>query len=155
MPGFFQAQASLLQRTRLRPRAGLSTVITLRLLLGFALTSASLPSVAGTDQLVYISAPDCTACQQFDAEVGPSYSQTLEGRLLPMTRIKLSDWRAGTHPLSQCVDTPVVGTPTFIYLRGCGELDRIYGYSSDELFWMALRRMLDNAAPAALSDLSH
>ena len=155
MPGFFQKQASLLRRTTLRLRPGLLTFITQRFLVCFALTSAPLSSLADTDQLLYIAARDCAACQQFDSEIVPSYSQTQEGRVLPMIRINLSDWHAGTHPLSRCGAAPVVGTPTFIYLRGCGELDRIAGYSSDELFWMGLRRMLGNAAPAALSDLSN
>lgn len=58
-----------------------------------------------------------------------------------MTRVTLSEWNRGRHPASRCAAAPVMGTPTFIYLVGCEERDRVYGYSSDELFWLALKQM--------------
>jgi len=86
--------------------------------------------------------------------VGVYYSQTAEGRDLPLTRITLSEWNRGHHPESRCAAAPVVGTPTFIYLVGCQERDRIYGYSSDELFWLALKRMSNEPSEQDRTDAS-
>ena len=124
--------------------------------LGFLLPAAGFPGsdTNTTSTLVYIWAPDCPACRQFDADVGVYYSQTAEGRDLPMTRITLSEWNRGRHPASRCAAAPVVGTPTFIYLVGCRERDRIYGYSSDELFWLALRRLSNTQSEQGRTDAS-
>ena len=93
--------------------------------------------------LVYIYSPSCGACQQFDREVGPIYPKTTEAQTLPMQKIRYEAWRDGTAPFAHCAVSPVLGTPTFIQMRGCEELDRITGYSDQELFWLALRRMLN------------
>ena len=93
--------------------------------------------------LVYIYSPSCGACQQFDREVGPIYPKTTEAQTLPMQKIRYEAWRDGTAPFAHCAVSPVLGTPTFIQMRGCEELDRVTGYSDQELFWLALRRMLN------------
>ncbi|MEK9989214.1 MAG: thioredoxin family protein [Halieaceae bacterium] len=93
--------------------------------------------------LVYIYSPSCGACQQFDREVGPIYPKTTEAQTLPMQKIRYEAWRDGTAPFAHCAVSPVLGTPTFIQIRGCEELDRVTGYSDQELFWLALRRMLN------------
>lgn len=124
--------------------------------LGFLLPAVGFPGSDSNTRitLVYIWAPDCPACRQFDADVGGYYSQTDEGRDLPMTRINLSEWNSGRHPASRCATGPVMGTPTFIYLVGCEERDRIYGYSSDELFWLALKQMSNKEIERERSDAS-
>lgn len=71
-----------------------------------------------------------------------------------MTRITLSEWNRGRHPLSRCATGPVMGTPTFIYLVGCEERDRVYGYSSDELFWLALQQMSNKKSEQERLDAS-
>lgn len=109
------------------------------------IVALTLPSTGYGDQLLYIEATDCAACQQFNVEVAPHYGQSGFGTGLPMIRIDLVEWHAGTHPAGTCVSSPVHGTPTFIYLKACEELDRISGYSSAELFWMALERMRNAA----------
>jgi len=93
--------------------------------------------------LVYIYSPSCGACQQFDREVGPIYPKTTEAQTLPMQKIRYEAWRDGTAPFAHCAVSQVLGTPTFIQMRGCEELDRVTGYSDQELFWLALRRMLN------------
>ena len=110
------------------------------------IVALTLPSTGYGDQLLYIEAADCAACQQFNVEVAPHYGRSGLGSGLPMIRIALEEWHAGTHPAGTCVSTPVHGTPTFIYLKACEELDRISGYSSAELFWMALERMRNAAS---------
>ena len=93
--------------------------------------------------LVYIYSPSCGACQQFDREVGPIYPKTTEAQTLPMQKIRYEAWRDGMAPFAHCAVSQVLGTPTFIQMRGCEELDRVTGYSDQELFWLALRRMLN------------
>jgi hypothetical protein len=114
--------------------------------LGVAATSVALSGLASAESdavLVYIYSPSCGACQQFDREVGPIYPKTTEAQTLPMQKIRYEAWRDGTAPFAHCAVSPVLGTPTFIQMRGCEELDRVTGYSDQELFWLALRRMLN------------
>jgi hypothetical protein len=99
-------------------------------------------------RLIYIYSPTCGACQQFDREVAPIYPNTPEAQILPLHAIRLEDWRSGRAPFANCTRPPVFGTPTFIQMRGCEEIDRVTGYSDQELFWLALRRMLNRIDPA-------
>jgi hypothetical protein len=98
-------------------------------------------NTALADRLVYVYSPDCGACMKFDKEVGAIYDKTEESTQLPMMKIELGRWQQGDHPLRQCDTKDVFATPTFIHLQDCIEVDRITGYSSDELFWFALERM--------------
>ncbi len=114
--------------------------------LGVAVACIALINLALAEEdvvLVYIHSPSCGACQQFDREVGPIYPKTTEAQTLPMQKIQFDAWREGTGPFADCAVSPVLGTPTFIQMRGCEELDRVTGYSDQELFWLALRRMLN------------
>lgn len=113
----------------------------------FAILIAAVASVhsAIADQLLYVYSPDCGACMKFDREVGRIYDRTEEAIQLPIVKVDLEQWRAGNHPLHQCDTQSVFGTPTFIHLHKCNEVDRITGYSSDELFWFALERMNNRA----------
>lgn len=100
-------------------------------------------NTALADKLVYVHSPDCSACMQFDKEVGAIYDKAEESTQLPMIKIELSRWQQGSHALGDCETDDVFATPTFIHLQDCKEVDRITGYSNDELFWLALER-LDN-----------
>ena len=60
--------------------------------LGLLLGILALPGVDASE-LLYIYAPDCAACQQFDREVLPYYGQTDEARRLPIIKISLADWQ--------------------------------------------------------------
>ena len=114
--------------------------------LGVAVACIALSDLAAADEdavLVYIYSPSCGACQQFDREVGPIYPKTTEAQTLPMQKIRYETWRDDRGPFADCAVSPVFGTPTFIQMRGCEELDRVTGYSDQELFWLALRRMLN------------
>ena len=101
------------------------------------------------DDLLYVFAPDCGACNRFDKEVGAIYARTAESQALPLIKVQFDQWQRGEHPLTNCAIAPVIGTPTFIQVSDCKELDRITGYSNDELFWIALKRM-ENRSTAAL-----
>ena len=115
---------------------------------GALLAAVIMPmNTALADRLVYVYSPDCGACMKFDKEVGAIYDKTEESTQLPMIKIELGRWQQGDHPLRQCDTKDVFATPTFIHLQDCIEVDRITGYSSDELFWFALERM-DNRSKA-------
>ena len=107
-------------------------------------------TAAGTDSpvLIYIYSPECGACRQFDREVGPIYSKTDESLTLPLERVLIDDWQANRHQLVECASTEVIGTPTFLQIRNCQELDRITGYSDAELFWLGHRRMINTIESA-------
>ena len=96
--------------------------------------------------LIYIYSPDCGACRQFDREVGQIYEKTAESLALPLERVLIDDWQADRHQLVECAAAEVIGTPTFLQVRNCQELDRITGYSDAELFWLGHRRMINRIA---------
>ena len=106
---------------------------------------ASADTTARSDSLVliYIYSPECGACRQFDSEVGPIYRKTDESLTLPLERVLIDDWQANRHQLVECASAEVIGTPTFLQIRNCQELDRITGYSHAELFWLGHRRMIN------------
>ena len=109
---------------------------------------ASADTGASSDSpvLIYIYSPECGACRQFDREVGPIYDKTDESLALPLERVLIDDWQASRHQLVECASTDVIGTPTFLQIRDCQELDRITGYSDAELFWLGHRRMMNRIA---------
>ncbi len=112
------------------------------LLTGFALTCHA----DDDSTLLYVYSPDCGACIQFMAEAGNIYPKTREATLMPMSAVTLAAWQAGEHPLAACDIGPVVGTPTYVQVINCQEVDRITGYSSDEMWWFSLKRMVDRLA---------
>ena len=123
-------------------------------LAGLAASATSIPLHASADTaarsaspvLIYIYSPECGACRQFDREVGPIYEKTAESLALPLERVLIDDWQADHHHLVECASAEVIGTPTFLQIRDCQELDRITGYSDAELFWLGHRRMMNRIA---------
>ena len=124
------------------------------LMLGFAaliIGATSMPLYAaldpeardGSPMLIYVYSPECGACRQFDGEVGAIYPKTNESLALPMERVLIDDWQAKRHQLVECASAAVIGTPTFLQIQNCRELDRITGYSDEELFWLGHRRMMN------------
>jgi thiol-disulfide isomerase/thioredoxin len=102
----------------------------------------------GSPVLIYVYSPECGACRQFDGEVGAIYAKTDESLALPMERVLIDDWQARRHQLVECASAAVIGTPTFLQIQNCQELDRITGYSDAELFWLGLRRMMNRIHPS-------
>ena len=116
----------------------------MRRLLTLLLGGCLLPCQANSGStLLYVHSPDCGACIQFMAEAGGLYPKTREASLMPMSSVTLAAWQAGDHALAQCSIAPVVVTPTYVQIIDCQEVDRITGYSSDELWWFSLKRMVD------------
>ena len=109
--------------------------------------AAAPASDTGKILLIYVYSPDCGACRQFDREIGPIYPKTTEAARLPLHKVLLGDWQTGATELAECATDAVVGTPTFLQVQDCRELDRITGYSDAELFWLSLRRMINRLDP--------
>ena len=123
-------------------------------LAGLVASATNMPLHASADTtthndspvLIYIYSPECGACQQFDREVGPIYEKTADSLALPLERVLIDKWQADRHQLVECASAEVIGTPTFLQIRNCQELDRITGYSDAELFWLGHRRMMNRIA---------
>ena len=136
-------------------RAALTHAATLLLVLaGLVAGATTMPLPASPDPeahsaspvLIYVSSPECGSCRPFDREVGPIYEKTAESLALPLERVLIDDWQADRHQLVECASAEVIGTPTFLQIRDCQELDRITGYSDAELFWLGHRRMMNRIA---------
>lgn len=125
--------ASATGQVRIRGLQGL-------LVTSLLLCIATGPALAA--ELLYVYSPDCPACRKFDAEAGRIYPRTPEAQRMPMRRVLFSEWQAGRIAESACAARPVVGTPTFVLIHDCVELERITGYSTDEGFWMGVARMV-------------
>ena len=123
-------------------------------LAGLVASATNMPLHASADTtthndspvLIYIYSPECGACRKFDREVGQMYSKTDESLTLPLERVLIDDWQANRHQLVECASAEVIGTPTFLQIWNCQELDRITGYSDAELFWLGHRRMMNRIA---------
>ncbi|EED36863.1 conserved hypothetical protein [Luminiphilus syltensis NOR5-1B] len=92
-------------------------------------------------QLLLVFSEQCGACQKFESEVGPIYGKTALAEAMPLTKITIEEWREGHHNLPYEELGPVFGTPTFIQIIDGKEVDRITGYTNDELFWLGVARM--------------
>ena len=95
-------------------------------------------------ELLYFFDKHCGACQKFDKEVGYHYDKTSEGKLAPIKKVEYRVWREQEQkPYADVLSKRVVGTPTFIMVHNGKEIDRLTGYSNDELFWFAMQHMLN------------
>lgn len=110
-------------------------------LLALALTGLSATSHSA--ELLYFYDKSCGACQKFDREVGIVYDKTREGKVAPITKVEYHVWRKQElKPFADALQQRVIGTPTFVMLHNGKEIDRLTGYSNDELFWLAMQHML-------------
>jgi hypothetical protein len=94
---------------------------------------------AAQPTLVMVEQPGCVYCQRWDAEIGPAYPKTAEGRFAPLIR---ADLRQGP-PEGITYDRRVVFTPTFILVENGNEIGRLEGYPGDDFFWPLLTRLLE------------
>jgi len=85
-----------------------------------------------------VSEPYCGSCRLFEQQVGAGYDRTDEAACLPLRHVardapELAQWG---------FDSTTTRTPTFLVVRGNELLDGFDGYSTDELFWMSLTRLI-------------
>jgi len=85
---------------------------------------------AGTS-LIMVTSDDCPFCQAWERDVGVVYDKSPYAPALPLTRVDMAD----AMPEDVVLETPVVGTPTFLVIRDGKEIDRQRGYDGAEMFW--------------------
>lgn len=90
--------------------------------------------------LIMVDDPACRFCRKFDAEVGPGYPHTREGRTAPLVKM-----RRGSYELEALALAPAIYTPTFILLRGRKEVGRITGYPGADFFFDELGGLLERS----------
>lgn len=88
--------------------------------------------------LVLVEQPGCVYCQRWDAEIGPAYPKTAEGKFAPIIR---ADLREGP-PEGITFARRVLFTPTFVLVENGEEKARIEGYPGEDFFWPLLTRLL-------------
>ena len=94
------------------------------------------PASAATGiTLIMVDDPNCSYCRKFEAEIGPRYPKTAEGRFAPLFKI-----RRKSRELSAF--NPVIYTPTFLLVRGTEEVGRIIGYPGADYFFPELDQLL-------------
>lgn len=116
------------------------------------LWAAAAPALAGETRLLMFDSPACPWCAAWEAEVGPGYPLSPEGRIAPLERIRL-----GTQPEGVTLAAPPRVTPTFVLVHDGAEVGRIEGYPGADFFWPMLGRLLGRlpeggAAGGAASD---
>ena len=103
-----------------------------------ALFIAALTSLpAWAVELVMVDQRGCIYCERWEAEIGPIYPKTSEGRFAPLRRVDIRD-------VAQDVDLKrrVVFTPTFLVVEEGVELTRLEGYVGEDFFWPLLDEIL-------------
>jgi hypothetical protein len=113
----------------------------LALLAAWATLSAA-ARAAGLE-LVMVEQPGCAYCALWDAEVGPGYAKSSEGRAAPLRRIPLH----GKPPADLVLAAPPVFTPTFILVRDGREIGRLEGYPGADFFWPMVADLIARADP--------
>ena len=104
------------------------------------LLAGLLASVAGSlaAELLMFDDPGCVWCRRWNAEIGPSYPRTPEGRQAPLRRIHIRDQAKAGVALAR----PVDATPTFVLVEGGQEVGRIAGYPGSDFFYPMLEELL-------------
>jgi hypothetical protein len=105
-----------------------------------------LPFKSHATELLFFFDPHCGACIKFEKEIVSIYHNTQEAEIAPLVHIQFyksnGELSEATHMAG--LATPVTVVPSFVLMHEGHETDRIIGYGSDELFWMALNRILEN-----------
>ena len=102
------------------------------LALGVMLYFAALPhiSIAST-RLVMVTSDQCPFCQAWERDIGVLYDKSPYALSLPLTRVDIG----GAMPEGVTLQSPVLGTPTFLIIQNGQEIDRQRGYDVKEMFW--------------------
>ncbi len=108
--------------------------LVLAALIGVALTAAP----ARAAELVMFEDAGCMWCARFNAEIGPIYSKTDEGRRAPLRRV--DSGKALPAELG-FIETERY-TPVFVLVDGGREIGRIRGYPGEDHFWGLLGMLL-------------
>lgn len=128
------------------------------LVAGLGISTAALPVLAaGTGpaagapdwqsqplRLMMVDRQGCYYCAQWDAEIGPGFDKSVQGRMAPLMRVDIG----GPWPDGIVLEQAPVLTPTFILLERGVELGRIEGYVGAKYFYPVLVEMMQDAGKA-------
>jgi hypothetical protein len=101
---------------------------------------AAAPAAAKT-RLLMLDQPACEWCARWDAEVGPIYARTAEGRQAPLLRTGIH----GPLPAGVMLARRAVYTPTFVLIVDGAEVGRIEGYPGEAFFYGLLQQLLQQS----------
>ncbi|MDE3240842.1 MAG: hypothetical protein KGN33_17940 [Paracoccaceae bacterium] len=108
-----------------------------------ALGATAIPALAQM-QLLMFQQDGCPWCARWNAQIGPIYPKTTEGKEAPLTRLDIH----APLPTGIALARRPQFTPTFVLVRDGKEIGRIEGYPGADFFWGLLDGMLTTAAPA-------
>ena len=114
------------------------------LLLGSALFAISLlvsalaARPASAAELIMFEQANCHWCETWDAQIGPAYPKTKEGRIAPLRKVDIHS----RLPADLAGIDPGRYTPTFVLVENGQEVGRIRGYPGEDFFWGLLGEML-------------
>jgi len=97
---------------------------------------AAVPARAA--ELVMFEDAGCMWCARFNAEIGPVYAKTEEGRRAPLRRVDSGK----TLPAELSFIETERFTPLFVLIDGGREIGRIRGYPGEDHFWGLLGMLL-------------
>jgi len=89
-------------------------------------------------ELVMFEDAGCMWCARFNAEIGPTYAKTDEGRRAPLRRV---DTGKALPAELGFIETERY-TPVFVLVDGGREIGRIRGYPGEDHFWGLLGMLL-------------
>jgi len=113
-----------------------------------AMALAVSASALWSAELIMIDQPGCHWCEKWDAEIGPIYPNTDEGKRAPLRRADIRNL-----PDDVTFASRPVFTPTFILVNDGQELGRIEGYPGEDFFWPMILQLLDEHPAATVPQL--
>ena len=102
-----------------------------------------LGAAAGGLELLMFEQPGCLYCARWQAEIGPAYPHSEEGKAAPLRPLALK----AALPEGITLRAPPVFTPTFVLIADGVESGRIEGYPGADFFWPLLADLIAAAPP--------
>ncbi len=96
-------------------------------------------------ELLMFEEAGCGYCRRWNAEIGPGYPKSSEGRRAPLRRI---DIRAPL-PDDIMLQRKVTITPTFVLVENGREVGRLVGYAGADFFYEVLGEVMQRLPSAA------
>lgn len=92
-------------------------------------------------RMMMVDQRGCVYCARWDAEIGPGFTASAEGKAAPLLRVDID----GPWPDGIVLESRPVITPTFILLDRGVELARVEGYVGETYFYPVLDEMMQGA----------
>ncbi len=108
-----------------------------------AVLSMAFAGVAQAAELLMFEQLGCGYCRRWDADIGPGYPKTKEGKLAPLRRLDIK----AKVPDDIKLKRPVTITPTFVLVEAGEEVGRVVGYGGSEFFYEMLGDVMAKLPP--------